>query len=510
MDTNSNNNIYKCNICNSLLSFEFSVDNYEIYIYTECQYKHKKKEKLIDFLKKKIKTKPKQNHNDNNSNCSIHFNHNTLFCKTCEKKICKDCKINHSNHKIIDLNKYFFSIDEQKDLVSSILEIEKEIVKLDQLKNEITTNLQKAIESNYYLLTFAKRYLLMTRNEEYINFYNIKNLKLLKTYFQPNKIKQFQQIIQNGKKFLSILNLTYENGLNYITLNSHKNHIYTICTLSNGNFASCSSDNSIKVYNEKFEVEYSINIHSGSVYFISQLSSGNLISCSRDKTMKIIKLLNDHKFKIEQSIEGHNYAVEIVIEPKVDFLASVSYDKSFKIWQKKEEKYTLLNSIQFQNAISDSGLFKINDKEFLTLSIVNKSIKFWETENFSNICTINNIETEFSTSNIIKINQDLLCIGGIKLISFYLIKLSTHQLLLNINNNEKILSMINSFDGNFWVGYEKDHVNQYIAKYKYDGVSLIKIIEIKYNLKYSISAIAELEDGSLAIGNREGVIEILK
>ena len=154
MDTNSNNNIYKCNICNSLLSFEFSVDNYEIYIYTECQYKHKKKEKLIDFLKKKIKTKPKQNHNDNNSNCSIHFNHNTLFCKTCEKKICKDCKINHSNHKIIDLNKYFFSIDEQKDLVSSILEIEKEIVKLDQLKSEITTNLQKAIESNYYLLTF--------------------------------------------------------------------------------------------------------------------------------------------------------------------------------------------------------------------------------------------------------------------------------------------------------------------------------------------------------------------
>ena len=45
MDTNSNNNIYKCNIYNSLLSFEFSVDNYEIYIYTECQYKHKKKKK---------------------------------------------------------------------------------------------------------------------------------------------------------------------------------------------------------------------------------------------------------------------------------------------------------------------------------------------------------------------------------------------------------------------------------------------------------------------------------
>ena len=58
--------------------------------------------------------------------------------------------------------------------------------------------------------------------------------------------------------------------------------------------------------------------------------------------------------------------------------------------------------------------------------------------------------------------------------------------------------------------YEKDNLTQYIAKYKFDGVSLIKIIDIKYNLNYSISAITELEDGSLAIGNREGVIEILK
>ena len=65
-------------------------------------------------------------------------------------------------------------------------------------------------------------------------------------------------------------------------------------------------------------------------------------------------------------------------------------------------------------------------------------------------------------------------------------------------------------DGNFWVGYETNNLNQYIAKYKYDGVSLIKIMDIKYNLNYSISSITELKDGSLAIGNREGVIQILK
>ena len=53
MDSNSNNNIFKCYKCNSLLSFDFFVDNYEIYIYTKCQNKHKNKEKLIDLLKKK-------------------------------------------------------------------------------------------------------------------------------------------------------------------------------------------------------------------------------------------------------------------------------------------------------------------------------------------------------------------------------------------------------------------------------------------------------------------------
>jgi hypothetical protein len=57
MDTNSDNNNYKCYKCNSLLSFDFFVDDYEFYIYTQCQNKHKNKEKLIDFIKKKKKKK---------------------------------------------------------------------------------------------------------------------------------------------------------------------------------------------------------------------------------------------------------------------------------------------------------------------------------------------------------------------------------------------------------------------------------------------------------------------
>ena len=508
---NSNNSIFKCHICGTLLSFDFYVENNEFIIFYSCVNGHKNKSKLIDFMRKSHICKRGKKIYQNETCCSIHYSDKSLYCKNCEKKICNKCEQKHKEHIIVDLNKYFFTLQEQKDLISSLLEIEKKIIKLEQLKNDILTYLNKIIESNFLMLSFSRQYLLSSLKEKYLNFYNIKNFKLLKSFYQPTKTKIFEQIIQLGEKFLSSFNLTFQNDLickNSLT--SHKNYIYTLNILSDGRLISCSSDNLIKIYNTNYEVDYILNIHSGSVYYISQLNSGNLISCSRDKTIKIIKLLDNHKYNIEQTLEGHNYAVEKVIEPKNNFLASVSYDKYLRIWEKKDLNYELIKSTQFQTATSDSGLFKINDNEFLTISIVNKSIQFWTTEYFTCFSTIKNIKTQFSTSNVIKVNKDLLCIGGIDLVSFYLIKLSTHQLLLNINNNMKILSMVKCIDGNFWVGYETNNLNQYIAKYKYDGVSLIKIMDIKYNLNYSISSITELKDGSLAIGNREGVIQILK
>ena len=254
---NSNNSIFKCHICGTLLSFDFYVENNEFIIFYSCVNGHKNKSKLIDFMRKSHICKRGKKIYQNETCCSFHYSNNSLYCKNCEKKICNKCEQKHKEHIIVDLNKYFFTLQEQKDLISSLLEIEKKIIKLEQLKNDILNYLNKIIESNFLMLSFSRQYLLSSLKEEYSNFYNIKNFKLLKSFYQPTKTKIFEQIIQLGEKFLSSFNLTFQNDLickNSLT--SHKNYIYTLNILSDGRLISCSSDNLIKIYNTNYEVDY--------------------------------------------------------------------------------------------------------------------------------------------------------------------------------------------------------------------------------------------------------------
>ena len=78
-----------------------------------------------------------------------------------------------------------------------------------------------------------------------------------------------------------------------------------------------------------------------------------------------------------------------------------------------------------------------------------KCIKFWNSNNYSNIETINNIETSWSKKNMCLLENDLLCIGGDNLKGFYLIKISTHQLIKNIIGPKIIWSINKCLDGLF-------------------------------------------------------------
>ena len=56
--------------------------------------------------------------------------------------------------------------------------------------------------------------------------------------------------------------------------------------LKDGRFATCSSDNSIIIYNNKtFKPDLIIKEHAADVTYIIQLHSGILASCSDDKTI---------------------------------------------------------------------------------------------------------------------------------------------------------------------------------------------------------------------------------
>ena len=70
---------------------------------------------------------------------------------------------------------------------------------------------------------------------------------------------------------------------------------------------------------------------------------------------------------------------------------------------------------------------------------------------YSNIETTNNIESSYTWKNICLIENDFLCVGGDNLKGFYLIKISTHELIKNIIGPKTIWCINKYLDGFFYV-----------------------------------------------------------
>ena len=148
--------------------------------------------------------------------------------------------------------------------------------------------------------------------------------------------------------------------------------------------------------------------------------------------MKIIKLIGEDKYQIDQILEGHTNQVEKIIEIKENELISVSFDKNMKIWKlNNENKFNCYKTINFQNSESNCNILKLNKNEFVTSSWADKNLKFWNL-NYTNIFVMNNIESIWTRKNMCLLEDDILCIGGDNSKGFYLIKISTHQLIKNI------------------------------------------------------------------------------
>ncbi len=103
--------------------------------------------------------------------------------------------------------------------------------------------------------------------------------------------------------------------------------------------------------------------------------------------MNIIKLIDENKYNLEQKLNGHTSTVCNVVEIKENELISVSWDKTMKKWELKNNKFECTKTITFQNSNSYCNIFHINENEFVTFSSSDKCLKFWNSNDYSNIAT---------------------------------------------------------------------------------------------------------------------------
>ena len=364
----------------------------------------------------------------------------------------------------------------------------------------------------FKILTYTFKY---EESQKNLNYNVIQNLKNFDEIFGINKTQIYEKIYKEGMKYISFLQNIYQNigktnllKNNFKTISNHSNIICHLSQLKDGRLISSSYDYSLNIYGkDSFELQLSIKEHMGAVRFFTQLQNDKIITCSDDKTMNIIKLFNEDKYYLEQKLKGHSSSVWNAIEIRENELISVSYDKTMKKWEiKNDNKYECTKTIQ--NSQSFCNILKLNENEFVTSSCSDKCLKFWNSNDYSNISTINNIEVEWTFRTLCMIDKDLLCVGGNNSKGFYLIKISTHQIIKNILGPQKIYSIYECFDGLFLCSIKNENGNCSLVKYKYENEDLKKIVEKEKIHVGRILTCYELNDGTVASGGDDKLIKL--
>ena len=180
-----------------------------------------------------------------------------------------------------------------------------------------------------------------------------------------------------------------------------------------------------------------------------------------------------------------------------------------KRWEiKNNNKFECTKTITFQNSSSYCNILKLNENEFVTSSCGDKCLKFWNSNDYSNIATINNVETYWTFRALCIIDDDILCVGGTNSKGFYLIKISSHQIIKNILGPKVIYSIYCCFDGLLLCSVTNENGNCAIVKYKYENQNMNKVVEKEKIHEGRILTCFELSDGIVASGGDDKNIKL--
>ena len=164
--------------------------------------------------------------------CKSHFNFFSFYCLACKKNICIYCFNQHKSHEIINLSE--FNISKESKIKTIIKDIEKNILDLDVLKEEIIykiNNLKKSkeLEMKFFKLLFNTFH--YEESQKNINYYIIQNITNFEEIIS-DKIILYEKVFIEGKKYISYLQKIRKNNNetnliknNYKTLNNHTDRI---------------------------------------------------------------------------------------------------------------------------------------------------------------------------------------------------------------------------------------------------------------------------------------------
>ena len=74
----------------------------------------------------------------------------TYYCTKCKKNLCVYCYNHHKDHELLNLSEFNYTEESKKNLEKEIKNIQKKILDIDKIKDEIVSEIDKKILVNAY------------------------------------------------------------------------------------------------------------------------------------------------------------------------------------------------------------------------------------------------------------------------------------------------------------------------------------------------------------------------
>lgn len=324
----------------------------------------------------------------------------------------------------------------------------------------------------------------------------------------------------NGKKYRidfagddnDFVNISYEDEVKKNDesikdlLKQNENEIHDICFIKDYSYllVGCSKG-LLYVYkriinnksNLKFEEVTHFKPHQASIIQILKLKSGHILTLSSDSSSKILEieigtnddLDNDEnkceeiQLLLDENESSNNSAIELESE---DLIISQGYFINF--FQKNSNGMVVSESLRSVSSLNNLGtkeyhltkkifstsdnifFVEIDNKTVAASQISNKSLLFYNTEDYSLVKTINKIEFSNMKNSMCLINKETLAIGG-KNGSLYLVNTLRKQLFFvtHFDNCEHISCIKLISDDIIIMGCQYWKTNFDVIIYKING-----------------------------------------
>ena len=325
-----------------------------------------------------------------------------------------------------------------------------------------------------------------------------------------------------------------ENSLknNFITLTIHQDYITNLILLNNNTLSSCSTDRNIIFFNANNFLILDIIKEKEEIIYHEKLSDNSIILCCKDGSLKIykekgikavdtivaitkiitvggtmlfaptltplaIRLLFDNKakeinktalsisnkYELLETLKGHQDSVCQVIEMSEGLIISCGLDTKMKIWQKKGNNFTCINTLIVNDEPGFStNILKINENEIVSAATNANYIIFWNINTFKQIKKIDNIVCHWNRNSMKMINENTLFIGGDEYNGIYLIDVINYQFASHIiiEKIASISAIIKLNNGNILIGCKKENRSEE----EEENISYAySLIEYNYNSK---------------------------